>query len=109
MALVYVVDDDQGTRETFEYALRLAGYSARTAETGERGLEMVTRQQPDVLIVDFKLGDMTGLEMIRELRSQALMSMAPLADAVARHPWIESAIGPAIQSRQSARGAVRVT
>lgn len=86
MPVVYVVDDDEGTRETLTHALRLAGYDASAAHCGQRGLQLSTRRPPDVLLVDLQLGDMSGLELITELQSRGIRSPVVLMSGFATIP-----------------------
>ncbi|CAN5877438.1 hypothetical protein BH18ACI5_BH18ACI5_03770 [soil metagenome] len=70
MAIVLVVDDDLGTRDTFGALLRCQGYAVLTADSGRDALRMIQVARPDVALVDLKLLDMTALDLIRELRMQ---------------------------------------
>ena len=49
--------------------LRLEGLEVRTALTGREALEAAPKFQPQLILCDMRLGDMNGLEVIRELRS----------------------------------------
>ena len=42
-----------------------------TAETGAEGLDLVRRENPDVIVLDWQLPDRTGLEVFRELHTLA--------------------------------------
>jgi len=66
-ATVLIIDDDQGTRQTFERVLRLAGATARTAETAMAGLDLATEERFDVILVDLRLPDLLGIDLIAQL------------------------------------------
>jgi ActR/RegA family two-component response regulator len=70
--MVLVVDDDPGTRDSFERLLRYRGYDVLTAESGGQALHVIQTQKPDVVLVDLKLLDMTALDVIRELRARKM-------------------------------------
>jgi FixJ family two-component response regulator len=65
---VLVVDDDLGTRETFEWTLRPLGVQVRTARSAGEGLQVAESHSFDLLLVDLQLPDMPGTDMIRILR-----------------------------------------
>jgi ActR/RegA family two-component response regulator len=70
MTSVLVIDDDQSTVATFTCMLRLAGFEASGVTDGREGLNLAVRSNPDVAIVDLNLGDMSGLDVIRELKQR---------------------------------------
>jgi CheY-like chemotaxis protein len=50
--------------------VRNAGYEARAAFNGNQALDLLRLERPDVLIVDYHLSGMDGLETLRRLRKQ---------------------------------------
>jgi CheY-like chemotaxis protein len=66
---VLVVDDDAGSREVV--ASMLEGYGARvtSVDSGERALNLVLQQPPDVLIADLAMPHMTGIDLIQRIRN----------------------------------------
>jgi YesN/AraC family two-component response regulator len=70
---ILVVDDDDGTRETFRFYLRrLGGVSVSAAPTGHAALDTLRETPADLVLCDLRLPDMSGLDILRWLRSQAL-------------------------------------
>jgi FixJ family two-component response regulator len=67
---VLVVDDDRGTRETAEWVLRAAGCHVRAASSGVDGMAMARSGLFDLLLVDLRLPDMLGTDMVRALRTE---------------------------------------
>jgi CheY-like chemotaxis protein len=65
---ILIVDDDQGTRETFHWGLRPAGFRVFTASSGAEALAIATDRPVDLLLLDLLLGDMRGTDVIRTLR-----------------------------------------
>jgi DNA-binding response OmpR family regulator len=63
------VDDDEGTRETADRVLTLEGYVVATASTGEEALAILRSVPIDLMIIDLRLPDMLGTEMVEVLRS----------------------------------------
>lgn len=69
MARVLIVDDDPGTVQTFALILKLATHTSSVAVTGAEGLSLAMTNQHDVILVDLRLPDISGLEFLAELRS----------------------------------------
>jgi DNA-binding response OmpR family regulator len=67
-ASVLVVDDEQHIRKLYEKELLEEGYQVRTAGSGEEALRMAQQESPDVVILDIKLEDRNGLEILGHLR-----------------------------------------
>jgi len=65
---ILVVDDEQLVRAHLRRALELRGYRVDEASSGAAGLARFTARAPDVIVLDFMMGDMTGLDVIRRIR-----------------------------------------
>ncbi|MAE74683.1 MAG: diguanylate cyclase response regulator [Bdellovibrionaceae bacterium] len=65
-----VVEDDPVSREVITDILKDRGYDIREAESGADGLQLVKDFKPHLVISDYDMPGMTGLEMLRGLRSQ---------------------------------------
>ena len=63
-----VVDDDEGILYTLEAIGRMAGWSVDTATGPETVLASLKHQAYDVIIVDYHMPDMDGVELVREIR-----------------------------------------
>ncbi len=69
-AVVLVVDDERNIGLTFGQALRLAGHNTELASTAKEGLERLLARPIDVVLLDVKLPDMDGLEVLERIRSE---------------------------------------
>jgi len=65
---VLIVDADPKLRETLPDLLKARGYAVVTAATGEEALDRVKEETPAVVVVDLKLEDISGLEVIKEIK-----------------------------------------
>ena len=65
---VLIVDDEPQIRRLLTITLEAAGYRVMTAETGREGLILAAQHRPELLILDLGLPDMTGQELLRQLR-----------------------------------------
>lgn len=68
MAHILVIDDDQAVRSTVTLLLTQRGHEVVTAVDGRRGLEMVERDEFDLLILDLFMPEMDGFETIQLVR-----------------------------------------
>lgn len=67
-----VVDDDAGTRETTVSVLRCLNMSASEAGTGAAAIAAVRARQFDLALIDFQLPDISGLDLVVELKKARL-------------------------------------
>jgi two-component system, OmpR family, response regulator MprA len=70
-----VADDDDGLRESLRLTLEAWGYRVAAAESGAQALEVARSLAIDCSILDYRMRDMTGLEVFRQL--QALRPGSP--------------------------------
>jgi DNA-binding response OmpR family regulator len=82
---VLVVDDEPGIIEIASAYLRRDGFRVRTARTGQRALDSVATQMPDIVVLDLMLPDISGEEVCATLRRRSavpiLMLTAKSAEA----------------------------
>jgi len=64
---VVVIDDDESMCEGCRQTLEGAGYKTATAKNGEEGLLLAARSHPRVVVVDLKMPDMSGIEVIARI------------------------------------------
>ncbi len=68
-ATVLIVDDDQGLLRLIEKSLRREGYSTATAVSGKDAIDWLVGHQADLMLLDLKLQDIEGKELINHLVS----------------------------------------
>ncbi len=68
--LLLVVDDDEGMLFLMAGVLRTAGYEVLTADSGATARARLDERTPDLMLLDFKLRDVAGPELLRRLRQQ---------------------------------------
>jgi DNA-binding response OmpR family regulator len=66
---ILIVDDDTSVRRFLSRGLGLEGYEVLTADCGSSALEVVTGEQPDLVVLDLMLPDMDGLAVLGKLRA----------------------------------------
>ncbi|MBU6460623.1 MAG: sigma 54-interacting transcriptional regulator [Proteobacteria bacterium] len=67
-ARILVVDDDADLRRLLSIRLGALGYEVETAESGEQALGRLAALSPDLVITDFRMGGMDGMELFQEIR-----------------------------------------
>ena len=67
---ILVVDDEPSIVDAVATALRYEGFEVDEASSGRDALEAVTRQEPDLIVLDWMLPDIDGLEVGRRLRAR---------------------------------------
>ncbi len=69
MERIVIIDDDSSTRESLMTYLNEQGeYEVNAAENGTKGIEMVKRLNPAVVILDIKMPDKNGLDVLKEIK-----------------------------------------
>lgn len=64
---VVVIDDDAGTLSMFVRILQLEGFFAQAAASAREGIDLCREVRPQVVLVDLRLPEMSGIEVLREL------------------------------------------
>ena len=67
---ILVVDDELSMRELLEVLLSREGYRVSLAESGKKALDMLAVERFDLLLCDIRLGDITGLDVLREAKKR---------------------------------------
>jgi two-component system, OmpR family, response regulator len=67
---ILIVDDEEMIVDAVATALRYEGYEVETASTGREALEAVARREPNLIVLDWMLPDIEGIEVGRRLREQ---------------------------------------
>jgi phosphate regulon transcriptional regulator PhoB len=83
-ATILVVEDEPAIQELISYNLELAGHQALRAENAEQALDMVRDALPDLVVLDWMLPGMSGIELARRLRSDKRTQGVPLIMLTAR-------------------------
>jgi two-component system phosphate regulon response regulator PhoB len=68
-ANILVVEDEPAIQELIKVNLEQAGFTPRKAIGAERALELVHNERPDLVLLDWTLPGMSGIEFARRLRA----------------------------------------
>ncbi|MFM9846875.1 MAG: response regulator, partial [Hyphomicrobiaceae bacterium] len=83
-AKVLVVEDEAPLSELLRYNLEAEGFKVGTAESGEDAMLMVAEEQPDLILLDWMLPQVSGIELCRRLRSKPETRGIPIVMLTAR-------------------------
>ena len=90
---VLVVEDEANILLSLRFVLEQAGYEVRTATSGREGLAELRREQPDLLILDLMLPDVSGYELCQQVRADRELADIPILVLTARAQQIEQLKG----------------
>ena len=69
--LVLAIDDEPGILKVIKMELADHGFRVLTAGTGEEGLALAEKHRPDLVLLDITMPQMSGIEVLRELRERS--------------------------------------
>jgi DNA-binding response OmpR family regulator len=69
MPKILVVDDEKHVRLLYSEELKEAGYEVIAAEGGYKLLERIEEERPDLVVLDIKMGDYNGLDILQDIRN----------------------------------------
>jgi len=70
MAKILIVDDEEGIRMLYSMELEDEGYQVITLADGKELLEVVEREQQDCLVLDIKMKEYSGLDLLQQIRKK---------------------------------------
>ena len=76
--LVLIVEDEPAQREVLAYNLTAEGYRIALAVDGEQALLLVDEELPDVIVLDWMLPAVSGIEVCRQLKTRAATRAVPI-------------------------------
>ncbi len=80
---ILVVDDERSMRELLEYMLTKMGYTVSLAENGNKAVAMIAESDYDLILCDIRLGDITGIEVLRAAKQKSNQALVIMISAYA--------------------------
>jgi PAS domain S-box-containing protein len=78
LAHILIVDDDRQNRRLLEVMLTASNYRLQTAESGEEALAMISKQPPDLILLDVMMPGMDGNEVASKLKLNPVTNNIPI-------------------------------
>ncbi|WP_347557766.1 response regulator [Robbsia sp. KACC 23696] len=77
-ATILVVDDEYSVRDALVGMLEIEGYSALSCENGQAALDLMQQHRPDIVVTDFMMPRMSGLELAVEMKARRALHDIPV-------------------------------
>lgn len=69
---ILLIEDDALVRKSMTLFMASMGYEVLAADSGERGLQVLDRERVDLMVADYQLPGITGIDVIRTLRQRGI-------------------------------------
>lgn len=66
---ILIIEDEGDAAEMFAEMMRVSGYEVIQTHHGKQAIEMINQQQPDALVLDIMMPDISGLDILHYLRN----------------------------------------
>jgi two-component system cell cycle response regulator DivK len=76
--LVLLVDDEPDQIDMYRFSLEIAGFRVAPAYRGSEAIQRAGQLQPDVIVLDVRLPDMTGWDVCKQLKADRLTAHIPI-------------------------------
>lgn len=86
---ILVIEDEEAQRLILQHNLEEAGYEVICAEDGEIGWELITDYRPDLIVLDWMMPKLSGLELCRRIKSSAKTKNTPIIMLSARSEEVD--------------------
>ena len=90
---VLLVEDEPAQREMLAYNLEAEGFDVITADNGEDGLILVDENDPDLIVLDWMMPQLSGIEVCRRLKSNSKTRQIPVIMLSARADEVDRVHG----------------
>jgi DNA-binding response OmpR family regulator len=90
---ILIVDDEQGIRNSLGEYLARQGFKTFLADNGMMALEKVRQEKPDIVVLDFQLPNLDGLEVCRKIRQETNQSAGIIMISGVRKESVDRTIG----------------
>ncbi len=78
MPTILIIDDEYLIADILSFALEDEGFQTVVAGSGHKALDILDRERPDLIITDFMMPGMTGLELAESIKARAMHALTPI-------------------------------
>lgn len=89
MKNILIIDDEQFIRDNLKRILEKEGYDAVVTNTGQEGIDIVTANDIDLILLDLNLPDMNGIDILKKIKQ---ISPASLVIIITGYATVDSAV-----------------
>ena len=82
--LILIIEDEQAQAQILQYNLEAEAYRVKHAPTADEGLLLIQEYSPDLILLDWMLPDMSGIEVCRQIKANPDMKTIPVIMLTAR-------------------------
>ena len=75
---ILIIDDEADIVKMFVYRLKAKGYEVLAAATGGQGIDIAYKQKPDLILLDLRLPDLTGIETAKKIKQRKELKRKPI-------------------------------
>jgi two-component system phosphate regulon response regulator PhoB len=90
---VLVVEDEAAQRDVLSYNLEAEGFRVARAENGEEALVLVEEENPDIIVLDWMLPNVSGIEVCRQIKTRPETRNVPIIMLSARSEEVDRVRG----------------
>ena len=91
---VLLIEDDSATAQSIELMLKSEGFNVYTTDLGEEGVNLGKIYDYDLILLDLSLPDMSGIDVLRNLRFECDIDAVPEGTVVFPHEPLIRVRGP---------------
>jgi two-component system phosphate regulon response regulator PhoB len=77
-ATILVVEDEKSISTLIQYNLEKEGFKVHTSETGEEGFEQIKKNLPDLVLLDWMLPDLSGIDICKQIKKDPKLKSIPV-------------------------------
>ena len=75
---VLIVEDEADAAELFAEMMRVSGFRVRKTSSSTPALSMMTEEKPDIVLLDIMMPDISGLDILRQMRHDPVLANIPV-------------------------------
>ena len=104
---ILIVDDEADVTELLDYKFKQAGYAIRTLNDPLRAIGLARDFRPDLIILDVMMPELTGVQLLRMVRADALLQDTPVIFLTAKGETADKVKRPGVRGRRLRHQAFR--
>ena len=90
---VLIIEDEEDAADMFAEMMRVSGYRVLKTSSSTPALRMLTAEKPDVVILDIMMPEISGLEILRQMRQDPVLANLPVVVVSAKSMPADIKIG----------------